>query len=388
VPRTPKGVRPKMLPEVSNLLRLWKMLCSSVVRRRMDDVGAVLQLDGAWKCRPCGAPNQHDVSNGWVKPAVLICSTCQKASDAIVPLTYVPVSVPWGEAQKRFYAGWLNKRNFVDHFEKKHPDSPLMGEKEGVIEMLAAGLGQLAKLEYATTDPMGDPDLLHPEWLPSALPIKGLSHWTPGRLKILELAAQHVAKGDKVLIGSSLVAVGPWVSDKLRERGINSVHITDEDAQGKARTLAPKKRAKAVADFRSGKSQVLCVGVNAMSLGHNLDVASVVIVDGLPWDFSTWDQFLKRARRLTSKKPVTVYIILPDGSLATEKWARLKDKTAAADLAMDGRLAAQKEEPIDQAALLRELQERGVRFDGTEIPEDQVRKAWYPRGIRESSNAA
>jgi hypothetical protein len=141
-------------------------------------------------------------------------------------------------------------------------------------------------------------------------------------------------------------------------------------------TKAPAKRSQAVADFRGGKADVLCVGVNAMCLGHNLDVASVVIVDGLPWDYATWDQFIKRARRLTSKRPVTVYVILPADSLAGRKWTGLNLKTDASDLALDGKLSARTEEKIDRAKILRELQARGVRFDGTEIPEVEVRRLW------------
>ena len=132
-----------------------------------------------------------------------------------------------------------------------------------------------------------------------------------------------------------------------------------------------------MADFRAGKIRVLCVGIQAVNLGHNLDTASVVICDGLPWDFATWDQYLKRARRLTSRRPVKVYPILPHDSLATTKWQRLADKTAAADLAMDGKLWAKDERPIDRAALLRELQERGARLMGDEVDEHAVRRLWY-----------
>src|SRR5262249_32081422 len=86
--------------------------------------------------------------------------------------------------------------------------------------------------------------------------------------------------------------------------------------------------------------------------------------------------FLKRARRLTSLKPVTVYIIIPENSLTTRIWSGLKDKTAASDLALDGKLSRTDEKPIDRAAILREMQERGARLDGSEVPEPEVQRMW------------
>jgi hypothetical protein len=345
------------------------MLCSSVVRRRMDEVGAVVGIDGGWTCPDCKTRQRAAVDgpDGWTKPPYLECAHCKSVWDSIVPITYVPVEVPWGEAQRKFYADWLDGENFTEHFLRKHPDSPLANHPK-VIEILAPCLGQLAKLDYATTDPPADPDddFKTPE----------LSSWTPGRMKILQLAVKHVRAGERVLIGSSLVAPGPWIARELTKRGVNAVHICEEGADGKMSTKAPAKRSQAVAEFRSGKADVLCVGVNAMCLGHNLDCASVVIVDGLPWDYATWDQFIKRARRLTSKRPVTVYVIMPSDSLATRKWTGLNFKTDASDLALDGKLSARAEEKIDRAKILRELQERGVRFDGTEVREAEVRRIW------------
>lgn len=365
--KDPKG-RPKVLPEVSNLLRLWKMLCSSLVRRRMDEVGAVVQLDGSWKCPGCKESGQVVMGAEWVKPPHLRCASCNSVWDSIVPITYVPVQVPWGKAQKKFYADWLNVDNFVKHFKRRHPESPLIDAGDAVIGLLAAAIGQLAKLNYATTDPTGDPD--------DDYKTPDLSPWTPARLKILQLAAEHAAKGEQVLIGSTHVAPGPWIAAELARRGVSAGHICDLGSEGKMVTKAPKQRGHAMAAFRSGKTRVLCVGVQAVALGHNLDCANIGIIDGLPWDFASFDQWIKRIRRLTSKKPITVYVMLPENSLATKIWMQLVQKTAASDLALDGKIASQTEKPIDRAVVLRELQEAGARLDGTEVPEADVRALW------------
>lgn len=129
----------------------------------------------------------------------------------------------------------------------------------------------------------------------------------------------RVRAGDKVLIGSCLVETGRFLAARLCERGVRAVHIV-EDRQGRAQTKAPRKRAAEVQAFIEGDAQVLCTGVNAIKLGHNLDTASTVILDGLPWSHEALDQFLARVHRLTSRRPVSVYVVLTRGSLDERKW--------------------------------------------------------------------
>ncbi|MDQ1318708.1 MAG: hypothetical protein QG588_2370, partial [Candidatus Poribacteria bacterium] len=65
----------------------------------------------------------------------------------------------------------------------------------------------------------------------------------------LELAMEHARSGDKVLIGSSLMAYGPWIATQLLSAGVNVIHITEE-SNGKYQTKSPAKRASLVDRFR------------------------------------------------------------------------------------------------------------------------------------------
>ena len=114
-------------------------------------------------------------------------------------------------------------------------------------------------------------------------------------------------------------------------------------------------------------------------VGHSLECASVAIIDGLPWDFATFDQFIKRIRRLNSQKPITVYIIMPPNSLTTRIWPRLKNKTAASDIALDGKLVLQIEDPMELIEVLEQLIAGGATPDGTEVPEAEVASMWCAR---------
>lgn len=273
-----------------------------------------------------------------------------------------------GVAQRELYEKWLSKSTFASFFTWKYPDHALVAS--GQIERFAAACGQLTKLEYATTAPEAATDRDWPG-------LAGLAHsnWTPKNMKTLELILQHVQAGEKILVGSDLIETGRWLCDRLKEKGVRAGHIVEE-RNGKPATVNPKKRAVVMRDFRHGSLQVLLCGIPAIRLGHNLDTASVVVVDGLVFSYEMFDQFIARAHRLSSRKPVTVYVMLTKGSLDEKKWALLSAKAAAADLALDGQLMDEREEPISLEQVLKELQAKGVPLTGEEIAEAELRAAW------------
>lgn len=315
-------------------------------------------------------PQITNVSQFWrlAQPGVSRCRK-EQTGEPLVKRTYHPVSVPMGVRQKQAHRFWLSR--FADYFKYKHPHHSLV--RQGLVDKFAAALGQLWRLETASTLPASDEPSR--EWSEAAAAFGELSNWTPATLKVLELPMEHVAKGEKVLIGSDLIETGPWIAARLNEKGVRAVHITEEKA-GKTGTKNPRKRAREVREFVEGDAQVLCAGVNALKLGHDLSQASTVILHGLPYSFMSADQFIARVHRLTSKRDVSVYVVIPRGSLAQEKWQLLSDKGGASDLALDGELSVEPEEAVDWSKVLREMKARGIAADGDEVLEEDVEAAW------------
>jgi SNF2 family DNA or RNA helicase len=315
----------RVLPEVTNLSVLWRLLCSSIIRRRKEETG-----------------------------------------EPMVSRKLVPVICPLGEEQARMYSDWLS--GFTDYFIATH-NTPIC-DYPNLVERSSAILGQLWKLEFSSVLPQAEPDGYYPRG----------SNWTPANLKVLELAMEHARSGDKVLIGSSLMAYGPWIATQLLSAGVNVIHITEE-SNGKYQTKSPAKRASLVDRFRNDGANVLCASIHSMQLGHNLDTANVVILRGLPWDYSTFDQFIARVHRLTSRSPVTVYIVMSEGTVDIRKWELLNQKGAASQLALDGTLFHQDTEQIDLQQILDELKRRGISSDST-IPEEQIHQQWRSSAIK------
>lgn len=316
-------------------------------------------------------PKVTNVSQFWrlTQPGVSRCRK-EQTGEPLVPRIYRPIRVPMGVAQQKGHAFWL--RQFANYFTEMNPDHNLV--YYGLVEKWQAALGQRWRLESMATLPEGD--MPTKEWWKAREDIPDVSNWTPANLKVLELAMHHAAQGEKVLIGSDLILTGKWIADRLIEKGVRAVHITEEDKHGKASTKAPGQRAAEVKEFVEGEAQVLCAGINAMKLGHNLDVASTVIVHGLPDSHMSLDQYIARVHRLTSTRPVSVYVIVPKGSLAERKWALLKDKGGASDLAFDGEINMQDEEATDWNKILKEMRAAGIRNTGEEVLEADVKAAW------------
>lgn len=312
----------KVLPEVTNVSELWRLLSSAIVRRRKEET-----------------------------------------DENLVPRVFYEVEVPWGSQQKKQYKTWLFR--FGEFFANENPDHPIV--KTGAQERMAAMLGQLHKLEFATTMPEVDYDRDY--WG------NEVSNWTPKNAKVLEIAMYHAGKGEKVLIGSAVKQLGRFLTDELNAREVKTVNIL-KDGEGAQDTKSPAQRAKVVKQFQEGDAKVMVASVQAMSLGHNLDNANVVILTGLPWDFASLDQFVARVHRLTSKKDVRVYICLTSGSIDERKWDLLVKKGAAASLALDGRLIEEEEKQIDKASFLQDLKDAGLSVTDETVGEPDIKRQW------------
>lgn len=314
----------KALPEITNLSKLWRLLASSIIRRRKEETG-----------------------------------------ENLVPVFYHEMRVPMGHAQAEQIDSWL--KNFHEFFKEKYPEAPIV--KAGMHKIMAPMLGLNWKLDYSCTVPESDPDF---KWTG----VDGVSNWTPANLRVVELSMALAKQGRKVLIGSNLVSTSEWIANQLTLKGVKAEHILDGDGV----TVNPEERAKRVYSFQTDDVQVFAAGVNAIRLGHNLDAADAVIMHGLDWSFDTLDQFIARVHRLTSKNPIDVFVVLPalegQETITTRKWSMLEMKTDSIDLALDGRLIPKREQQITEAEVIRELMERGIRVTDECVDEVSIYEAW------------
>lgn len=112
-----------------------------------------------------------------------------------------------------------------------------------------------------------------------------------------------------------------------------------------------------------------------MKLGHDMAAANVIILHGLPCTNSDFSQVVARVHRLTSLRDVTVYVVMTTGTIDDRKWELIEQKGAASDLAIDGELFEQNEEPVSIQDVLDELRRQGIKSDGA-IEESVIEGQW------------
>jgi len=306
---------PKVLPKLCNPIALWRLLNANTIRRTKASIGVPL-----------------------------------------VPCRWHDLRAPFGARQARVYQMWLE--HFDAWFMQKHPEAGI-SDYPDLIMRNAAMLGMFAKLQFACTMPCAEPDRWAEQYVGAA------SNFTPKNVAVIRKALELASAGRKVVIFSAVKEHSAWVAESLNRFDVQALSIV-ERKDGRSVTLGPKGRAHLIRDFIDGDAQVLCASIQAMNLGHNLDVASAVIMNGLPWDFASFDQAINRVHRITSREPVDVFIAqvvcnertndFRHGASLDQKMTDLiKQKGETESLALDGQAPEIDENQIDIGKFLKEV---------------------------------
>jgi SNF2 family DNA or RNA helicase len=82
------------------------------------------------------------------------------------------------------------------------------------------------------------------------------------------------------------------------------------------------------------------------------------------WAYDRFKQALDRVHRMTSAKPVNVYVVLCTGSIDRRLESLVQEKSDAAELVLDGRLVGESTEEVNLAELLKVA---GIQWQGSTL---------------------
>jgi hypothetical protein len=198
-------------------------------------------------------------------------------------------------------------------------------------------------------------------------PDRSKSAWTPKFTAILKLAADLMAKGEQVVIFSPFTDFSSSLSGRFRDAGIKHLLLDGN--------ITPSKRGTLIKKFKSREVPVLIAGIDSMGEGHSLDNAHHLVLPSLSWAFDSNTQAVERVHRLTSKNPVTIYVMVTTGTIDERLTSIWQEKGDSSDLALDGRLITTEREEIDLGQLLRDAVED---FDpkAETLDEEEVSAHW------------
>ena len=268
----------------------------------------------------------------------------------IVKKTIIPIHVMPGTRQKACY-------NF--HVTCPPPHDSILAQM---------GM-QLMCLRQAALHP-ANPQL-HRPGQPSAV---STGIFTPKIAAVLKLATDLMAQGEQLVVASPFTEFSKDLAEILTKAGIPHLRLDGG--------TSPTRRGQLIKQFKGRQIPVLIVGIKGMASGHNLDCCHNIVLPGIEWALDLNRQIVDRVHRLTSKKDVSIYVVITKGTI-DERLANVwQEKGDSSDLALDGRLIENDTEKMDAADFLRQAV---ADFDplAATLCEDAVATQWHTTGSAE-----
>lgn len=223
------------------------------------------------------------------------------------------------------------------------------------------------------------------------LPPRSGQPFIPKHASVLNLVHEILGRHEQVVIGSAFNDPLDRLSEWLTEAGVRHLKLDGRTSQ--------KKRGLAAAQFKRGRVvrlsdppgpqdaaiPVLLAGVECMAEGHSFDLANNVILLAYSWALDKFIQFLNRVHRMTSRKPVNIYVVICDGTIDRKLESLVQEKGDSSDLVLDGRLMGERSEEINLAELLQVAQRE---FDpASDTLDEALLHAQWP-ALRDQLHAA
>lgn len=154
-----------------------------------------------------------------------------------------------------------------------------------------------------------------------------------------ELVEEAVENGKKVVIFSNWTQMTTPILDRLQKK-YYCVAITGE--------LNAEARETAKNEFQNNpKCKVIVGTTGAMGTGLTLTAGTVEIFLDEPWNRANKEQAEDRCHRVGTKENVTIYTIMAKNTIDERIHELVYKKGAMADMLVDGKITANKEEIID-----------------------------------------
>lgn len=255
------------------------------------------------------------------------------------PREVIDVRVPFGREQAKLYAYWLNRKNYQAEFKGNALTIA------GVQPMRLRGCcAEPASVDYPT--PAGT---------------KCNSNFNPKTVTILQLIRDLLVKGEQVVVVSARVGQSSELARRLASAGVTISRIDS--------TVGPALHTAEANRFKRGDSRVMLMGIKCAQ-AHSFDRCSNLIVGSLEWSYGSLHQAEGRVWRLTSPKPVKVWVVLHERSFEEIMFDRVAMKQDSATMCLHGKRVPNDFKTMDAAEILAEhvinFNQKGVTLSETE----------------------
>ena len=155
----------------------------------------------------------------------------------------------------------------------------------------------------------------------------------------MELVAQAIDAGHKVLLFSQFTSMLAILSDRLASEHVSYFQLTGQTSK--------EERERLVKRFQAGEADVFLISLKAGGVGLNLTAADVVIHYDPWWNTAAQDQATDRAHRIGQRRDVSVFKLIAKDTIEERILQMQEAKRGLAESVLSG-------EAVKSALLTRE----------------------------------
>ena len=155
--------------------------------------------------------------------------------------------------------------------------------------------------------------------------------YTGGSAKLdtcMELVANALDAGHKVLLFSQFTSMLDIISRRLRDEGVDHFMLTGSTSK--------EERARLVGRFQADAAPVFLISLKAGGVGLNLTAADVVIHFDPWWNLAAQNQATDRAHRIGQKNAVSVFKLICKGTVEEKILAMQESKRELVESVIGG----------------------------------------------------
>lgn len=262
----------------------------------------------------------------------------------LVPCTVRDVRVPLGRAQAALYRHFLNPENV--------PGKPGLDRARRQINHLRS----VCAAPVSACRDHGGP------------PVQ--SNFNPKTYTVLKLTGDCLARGEQVVIVTARVAQ----TDEYYGRVASA--IGEERLARIDSTVSPAEHAYQADRFKRGVAQVLFLGIKC-ARAYSFDGCSNAIIASLEYSCGSLDQAKGRVWRLTSRRPVNVWVVLHQHTIEETIFDTVATKQDAASLVLRSQRVPREFKPVDPDELVA-LSTAAAELAATTSPDETESEREWP----------
>ena len=324
----------KLIPSVSNLGRMWRLLSPFAVRRLKADFLKDL-------------PPKH-VNVHWVNLTPDHARIYSQVEGAMQDV------LKWELQKENPSMGVISMALWWGRYASSVPTV------EGAAHY-AGAYGLRIKMDEAT--PTEIKAVIDQMWLQNAVLRK--SEAISKVSQAMELIREIHNAGEKALVFASLRGLYSVMEKALKFEGIGHTGIDG---------VPTKKRNGVAREFEASGNTVLLAGTGTLNRGVTINGANHVIILNTEWSPETTLQAEDRCHRPGQTKPVNVHYLLSAGTMEEQMWELISQKAAAQRAVFDREALYKSVEEVMTEAVSAQMQiaQAVVAVERESLPEDPV----------------